>query len=60
MDEERKIKLKVSLEEAKLIFSGLAKLPFEQVFELIGDLNKQVNEQLKEKSGTNNGTPSYD
>lgn len=37
------IKLDVTLNEAKKIFEALGKLPFEEVYELIGKLNEQVN-----------------
>lgn len=36
----------VTLEEANLIFKALGKLPFADVFELIGKLNEQANAQL--------------
>lgn len=39
------VKLQVTMDEAKMIFRALGKLPFEEVYELIGDLNKQINDQ---------------
>lgn len=42
----KNINLQVSTEEAQLIFKALGKLPFEQVYELIGKLNHQVNNPL--------------
>ncbi len=41
------IDFKLSLDEANLILKALGKLPFEQVYELIGKLNRQANSQLK-------------
>jgi len=46
----KKIQLTVSVEEGNLIFKGLSKLPFEEVYELIGKLNDQANQQLKEST----------
>lgn len=40
------IQFSVSLEEANLIFKALGKLPFTDVYELIGKLNEQANAQL--------------
>ncbi len=40
----------LTLDEANLILKALGKLPFEQVFELIGKLNQQANKQLVENS----------
>jgi|JI81BgreenRNA_FD_contig_31_4809112_length_687_multi_2_in_0_out_0_2 hypothetical protein len=47
MEEQQvQIVFQMTLEEANLIFKALGKLPFEQVYELIGKLNQQANEQL--------------
>ena len=43
----KKIQLSVTVEEGNLIFKGLSKLPFEEVYELIGKLNEQANHQLR-------------
>lgn len=40
----------VTEEELKLIFKGLGKLPFENVFELIEKLNLQLIEQKKTRN----------
>lgn len=40
------IRFDVTLEEANLIFKALGKLPFADVYELIGKLNEQANIQL--------------
>ena len=37
------INFEISIEEAKIIFKALGKLPFEEVYELIGKLNDQAN-----------------
>lgn len=49
MEEENNIKLQLSLEDTKLIFQALGKMPFEEVYELIGKLNEQVNDQNQDK-----------
>jgi hypothetical protein len=47
MEEQvQEVVFQLTLEEANLIFKALGKLPFEQVYELIGKLNQQANEQL--------------
>ncbi len=52
MKKEQKLNITINLEEAKLIFKALGKMPFEQVYELIGHLNEQVNEQERSSSNT--------
>lgn len=42
----KKVTFTVSIEEASTIFKALGKLPFAEVYELIGKLNEQANEQL--------------
>lgn len=44
------LKFNVSLEEANKIFKALGKEPFNEVYELIGKLNQQANEQLSKDS----------
>lgn len=44
---DQQLELKMTTDEVKLVFQGLGKLPFEEVFELIGKLNIQVNQQAK-------------
>lgn len=41
------IQLNITLEEANLIFKALGTLPFSEVYELIGKLNEQANQQLQ-------------
>ena len=52
------LKLLVSMKEAKLIFKALGKLPFEEVYELIGSLNAQINEQTSDKNQNDNNEHS--
>jgi hypothetical protein len=40
------INFQITIEEANLIFKALGKLPFADVYELIGKLNEQANAQL--------------
>ena len=47
-----KMTLEVTLSEAKKIFEALGKLPFEEVYELIGKLNEQVNEHYEESQAS--------
>ena len=42
-----KVKFEVTLDEAKKIFEALGKLPFAEVYELIGKLNDQANAAFK-------------
>lgn len=44
------IKFEVTLDEAKKIFEALGKLPFAEVYELIGKLNDQVNQGTGENN----------
>ena len=46
MDE---LTLKLSVEEVKIIFSALATRPFQEVYELIGKINEQANQQMNSK-----------
>lgn len=43
MNSERN--LKITIGEGKIIFKSLSELPFKEVFELIGKLNQQTNNQ---------------
>ena len=38
--------IKLSLDELNLVISALSKMPFKDVYTLIGKLNKQANEQM--------------
>ncbi len=48
MPEQKHLVFEVSLEEANLIFKALGQMTFVEVYELIGKLNEQANQQLKE------------
>lgn len=50
------IRFDLTIEEANLIFSALGKLPFNQVYELIGKLNAQANAQYPLPSANTKGT----
>ncbi len=56
MQKEQKLNISISLDEAKLIFKALGKMPFEDVYELIGHLNEQVNKHDKSSSQHNEDT----
>ncbi len=48
MSKQQKVHLQLTIEEVSLLFKGLGKLPFEEVYELIGSINSQVNQQVKD------------
>ncbi|UII30617.1 hypothetical protein LVD17_20195 [Fulvivirga ulvae] len=48
-----KVKFEVTLDEAKKIFEALGKLPFAEVYELIGKLNDQANDGFKNNATGN-------
>lgn len=50
MGTKKHIVFTVTLEQANKIFKGLGKLPFEEVYELIGILNEQANQQFAPKN----------
>ena len=56
--EKEPLKLLVRMNEAKLIFKALGKLPFEEVYELIGSLNAQINEQTSDENQNDNNEHS--
>lgn len=41
-----KINLEMSFEEVNLVLKALGQLPFNQVYELIGTIHQQANEQV--------------
>ncbi|WP_162555948.1 hypothetical protein [Reichenbachiella versicolor] len=43
MSDKKEISIQLSIEELKVVFKALGKLPFEEVYEIIGSLNEQVN-----------------
>ncbi|BDD06433.1 hypothetical protein [Aureibacter tunicatorum] len=56
----KNITLNVSIDEANTIFKALGKLPFEEVYELIGKLNEQANEQTSQPEESILNSISYD
>jgi hypothetical protein len=46
------VKLDLTVEQVSILFKGLGKLPFEEVYELIGIINAQVNAQVKDAGTT--------
>lgn len=50
MKNEEDIILKLQLDDIKIIVNALAKLPFENVYEIIGKINNQTNAQISIKS----------
>lgn len=53
----KELDFSLTLEEVNLILKALGKMPFVDVYEVIGKLNKQANEQLK-KTNIENKTKS--
>jgi hypothetical protein len=47
------IQLTISLEEANLILDALGQQPFRSVYELIGKIQQQANEQLADDEAGN-------
>jgi hypothetical protein len=41
------VHFQLTLDEANLIFKALGQMPFSEVYELIGKLNEQANQQLQ-------------
>jgi hypothetical protein len=52
--EMKTVTFTITIDEANLIFKSLGKMPFDQVYTLIGKLNEQANQQL---AGNNSATP---
>jgi hypothetical protein len=40
------VKFELTIDEANVIFKALGRLPFNEVYALIGKLNEQANQQL--------------
>jgi hypothetical protein len=47
----------VTIDEANLLFKSLGRMPFEQVYQLIGKMNEQANQQLSGANGNNAASP---
>lgn len=56
MDNPKDIEVQftITLKDANLILKALGKLPFEEVYELIGKLNVQANKQLEQNAKNSN------
>jgi hypothetical protein len=50
----KQVTFTLSITEANLLFKALGRMPFTEVYELIGKMNQQANEQL---AGDNSATP---
>ncbi len=46
----QEVMIKITLEELNLVFKALGNEPFKEVYELIGKLNDQTNNQLAEET----------
>lgn len=44
----QQLKLQLSLDDVNLILRGLGNLPFAEVYELVGKINSQANQQLND------------
>jgi hypothetical protein len=49
MEQMKTVTFALTLDEANVIFKALGKMPFEQVYELIGKMHGQANQQLAGK-----------
>ena len=48
------IKLELSFDEVNLILKSLGQLPFNQVYELIGTIHQQANQQVQQSENNSN------
>lgn len=55
-NQDKEIKLELSFEEVNLVLKGLGFLPFKDVFELVGKIHEQANEQFRQEPKANNTT----
>ena len=53
MNKEELIKLELSIDDINKILQALGTLPFVEVYDLIGRINKQANDQLTSPKGDN-------
>lgn len=49
MQPNKEVNILLTVEEVNIILGALGKGPFEQVYKLIGNIEKQATEQLNEK-----------
>lgn len=50
MEEQHELTLHLSLDEIQVVFKALGFQPFHEVYEIIGKINAQVNEQLAQQA----------
>ncbi len=53
MSQQKEIELQLTFEEVNLVLKALGSLPFSQVFELIGKIHDQANDQVRNSNNTN-------
>ena len=51
-----KINLELNVDDVNLILKALGSMPFNQVYELIGSIHQQANQQLFDIDGTQHGS----
>ena len=49
MKSVQEIIIKLNLDELNLVISSLSQMPFKDVYDVIGKINFQTNEQMKNK-----------
>ncbi|MCH2042863.1 MAG: hypothetical protein MK212_01890 [Saprospiraceae bacterium] len=54
---DKQIQLTLSIEEINLILKALGGLPFNQVFDIIGKIHDQANEQTQTLNANKDATP---
>ena len=54
MEATTQVTFTLTLDEANKIFKALGALPFSEVYELIGKLNEQANQQLSGNQNSSN------
>jgi hypothetical protein len=53
MSQQKEIQISLSFDEVNLVLKALGSLPFSQVFELIGKIHDQANEQVRNNNDDN-------
>jgi hypothetical protein len=53
MSQQKEIELQLTFDEVNLVLKALGSLPFSQVFELIGKIHDQANDQVRNNTNTN-------
>lgn len=46
----KEILLRLTIDEINIIFSALGERPFKEVYELVGKINEQSNQQLQDQA----------